>query len=271
MANKMNKSSRLLALALLAGVLSAAAVAAWQWRHWIIPLRIGIEGGYPPFSKKEADGTITGLEIDWAHMFCAKMRARCELVPTEFDSLIPDLQAGKLDAVMASLSITEKRLKLVDFSQSYYNVPSAWLAQRGRYQFVLPGDWLATKKVAVLKDSPRDQWLAENYSNLQRVPVTAEAEAYKALQAGSADFAFTSMLVAKTKFLGTPEGQGFEVVGRPTWLNNAGGAGGVGVAVRKGDASLKRVFDKAIAASIRSGEYKQAAARYVDFELNERM
>jgi ABC-type amino acid transport substrate-binding protein len=250
---------------------AALGLTIWQWRHWLVPLRIGIEGSYPPFSKTEPDGSISGLEIDWAYMFCANMRARCQLVPTEFDSLIPDLQAGKLDAVMASLSITEKRMQLVDFSQSYYNVPSAWIAKRGRYQFVLPGEWLENKKAAVLKGSPRDQWLAENFRNLIRVPVASEADAYKALQDGSVDFAFTSMLVAKTKFLGAPEGADYEVVGRPTWLNNSGVGGGVGAAVRKGDTSLRKAFDKAINASIRSGEYKQAATRYVDFELNERM
>jgi polar amino acid transport system substrate-binding protein/arginine/ornithine transport system substrate-binding protein len=234
-------------------------------------VRIGIEGGYPPFSKKEADGQITGLEIDWAQMFCAQMRARCELVPTEFDNLIPDLQAGKLDAVMASLSITEKRRQLVDFSQSYYNVPSAWVAKRGQFEFLLPGEWLNGKKVAVLKGSPREQWLSENFKNMERVQVSAETEAYKALQNGTVDFAFTSIFVAKTKFLTTPEGKEFEVVGKPTWLNNAAGGGGVGVAVRKGDAALKKTFDKAIAAAIRNGEYRQAAARYVDFDLNERM
>lgn len=250
--------------------LGAASYSAWQWRYWLKPLRIGIEGGYPPFSKKETDGSVTGLEIDWAHLFCAKMRARCELVSTEFDQLIPDLQAGRIDAIMASMSITEKRLQQVDFSQSYYSVPSAWVAKAGAYRFVLPGEWLGTKKVAVLKGSPREQWLTENYKNLERKQVANEADAYQALLDGSADFAFTSMLVAKTKFLGTPEGAGFEVVGNPTWLNSAGG-GGVGVAVRKGDADMKKAFDKAIAAAIRSGEYKQAATRYVDFDLNERM
>ncbi|QDL53170.1 transporter substrate-binding domain-containing protein [Rhodoferax aquaticus] len=271
MATKTRSLKSLLAIAMVTAMLGAIALAAWQWRYWIHPIRIGIEGGYPPFSKKEADGTISGLEIDWAHMFCAKMRARCELVPTEFDQLIPDLQAGKLDAVMASLSITEKRLKLVDFSQSYYNVPSAWLAKKGQFQSVLPGEWLSGKKVAVLKGSPRDQWLGDNYKDLQRVLVSSEADAYKALQTGATDLAFTSMLVAKTKFLGTPEGANFAVVGKPTWLNNANSGGGVGVAVRKGDARLKKAFDKAISASIGSGEHKEAAVRYVDFELNERM
>ncbi|MDT8990019.1 transporter substrate-binding domain-containing protein [Curvibacter sp. APW13] len=270
MANAKKSLRKLLVFTLAAGMIGALSLAAWQWRYWIKPIRIGVEGGYPPFSKKEADGSVTGLEIDWANLFCARMRARCELVPTEFDSLIPDLQAGRIDAIMASLSITEKRLKQVDFSQSYYSVPSAWIAKRGAYQFVLPGEWLGTKKVAVLKGSPREQWLVENYRNLERKAVSSEADAYKALSDGSADFAFTSILVAKTKFLGTPEGAGFEVVGNPTWLNTGAG-GGVGVAVRKGDVDMKKAFDKAIAATIRSGEYKQAAARYVDFDLNERM
>jgi arginine/ornithine transport system substrate-binding protein len=256
---------RLTPIFLILAMLGGLALAAWPWRNYVAPLRIGIEGGYPPFSKTEADGRVTGLEIDLAHAFCERMRARCELVKTDFDQLIPRIKAGELDAAIASLTITEKRLQEVDFSESYYNVPSAWVARSGTVNSVLPGGAMTGKSVAVLKGSPRDTWVGQGYPEMKRVQVAKEVEAYSQLSSGQADLAFTSMLVAKTRFLNLPQGKGFGVVGAPIWLGN-----GVGVAVAKGNDSLRRRFNRAIAETIESGAYKQMAARYVDFDLKER-
>lgn len=244
--------------------IAAGALAAWQWRNFIVPLKIGVEGNYPPFTRTEPDGSVTGFEIDLANDLCRRMRARCELIKTEFDQLIPDLNAGKLDAVVASLTITEKRLKEVDFSDSYYNVPSAWIGPANTGNSVMPGT-MAGKSVAVLKGSPREAWVTTNYPEMKVIPVAKETEVYAQLVAGKADLALSSLLVAKTKFLNLPEGKGFKVVGSPVWLGN-----GVGVAVRKGDTSLRYRFSRAIASSVESGDHKQMASRYFDFDLRER-
>ena len=243
---------------------STAALAIWQWRNYIVPLKIGVEGNYPPFTKTEADGSVTGFEIDLARDLCSRMRARCELVKTEFDDLIPKLNSGQLDAVIASLTITEKRQKEVDFSDSYYNVPSAWIAATGTLTSVMPGS-MASKTVAVLKGSPREAWVQGNYREIKVMPVAKETEVYTQLMDKKADLALSSLLVAKTKFLNLPEGKKFEVVGSPVWLGN-----GVGVAVKKGDSSLRYRFNLAIAATVDSGDYKKMAGRYFDFDLRER-
>lgn len=245
-------------------LVTTLVLAAWQWRNFIVPLRIGIEGNYPPFTKTEADGSVTGFEIDLARDLCKRMRARCELVKTEFDELIPKINSGELDAAIASLTITEKRQKEIDFSDSYYNVPSAWIAARGGLTSVMPGS-MAEKTVAVLKGSPRESWVQANYREIKLAPVTKETEVYSELTSQKADLALTSMLVAKTKFLNTTEGKKYMVVGSPVWLGN-----GVGVAVKKGDASLRYRFNLAIASSVESGDYKQMASRYFDFDLRER-
>ena len=256
---------RRLALSLFVLLFAATtALAVWQWRNYIVPLRIGIEGNYPPFTKTEADGSVTGFEIDLARDLCRRMRARCELVKTEFDDLIPKLNSGQLDAAIASLTITEKRQKEVDFSDSYYNVPSAWIAAAGSLSSVMPGS-MAGKSVAVLKGSPRDTWVQGNYSEIKVVPVAKETEVYTQLTDKKVDLALTSLLVAKTKFLNLPEGKRFELVGSSVWLGN-----GVGVAVKKGDTSLRYRFNLAIAASVGSGDYKKMATRYFDFDLRER-
>ena len=195
------------------------AFAGWQWRNYIVPLKIGIEGNYPPFTKTEADGSVSCVEIDLARDLFQRMRARCELVKTEFDDLIPRLNGGQLDAVVASLTITEKRQKEVDFSDSYYSVPSAWIAASGSLTSVMPGS-MAGKSVAVLKGSPRETWVQGNYREIIMLPVAKEAEIYAQLVDKKADLALGSLLVAKTKFLNLPEGQKFGAVGSPVWLGN---------------------------------------------------
>jgi arginine/ornithine transport system substrate-binding protein len=209
---------------------------------------------------------VTGFEVDLANDFCRRMWARCELINTKFDDLIPKLQNGELDAVMASLTITEKRLKEVDFSDSYYSVPSAWVAAQGVFSTLMPGT-LAGKKVAVLKGSPRETWLRANYTELEIIAVAKETDVYTELVAKRADLVLTSMLVAKTKFLNQPAGKGFVVVGDGLYFS---GGAGVGVALQKGNQSLRKLYNRAINDSIRSGDYQTMAARYFDFNLIDR-
>jgi ABC-type amino acid transport substrate-binding protein len=251
---------------LLLLIATGLALTVWPFRNYIVPLKIGIEGNYPPFTKTEADGSITGFEVDLAHAFCAKLWARCELVNTKFNDLIPKLKTGELDGVMASLTITEKRLQEVDFSDSYYTVPSVWLATKGSFSSLMPGS-LAGKKAAVLKDSPRANWLKEGYPELGIIQVAKETDVYAELAAKRVDLGLSSMLVAKTKFLNQPEGKDFTVVGEGVYL---GGSSGVGVAVQKGNVSLRKRFNGAITDTIKSGDYERMAAKYFDFNLIDR-
>ena len=94
-------------------------------------LRIGVEGAYKPFSWKEADGTLKGFDIEIAMALCAEMKRECKLVEQDWDGMIPALLAKKYDAIIASMSITEERMKRVDFSMKYYNTPAKMVAAKG--------------------------------------------------------------------------------------------------------------------------------------------
>ena len=108
----------------LAGLAVAGLLALAATSVQADALRVGVEGAYPPFSWKEADGTLKGFDIDFAHEVCKRLGRECVLVEQEWDGMIPALLARKFDTIIASMSITEERKKKVDFTVKYYNTPA---------------------------------------------------------------------------------------------------------------------------------------------------
>ena len=117
---------KVLLSALLVLLTSAISISAQEARK----IKIGVEGAYPPFSQIGTDGKLKGFDIDIAYALCEQMKAQCTLVQQEFDGMIPSLQARKIDAVIASMSITEERQKVVDFTDKYYRTPARFVARK---------------------------------------------------------------------------------------------------------------------------------------------
>ena len=85
---------------------------------------------YPPFEERDESGKWIGFEIDLMDAVCAEMKAKCELVETPWDGIISALEAGKFDVIWASMTISEVRAKLIDFTDSYYRLPSVIIGRR---------------------------------------------------------------------------------------------------------------------------------------------
>jgi ABC-type amino acid transport substrate-binding protein len=90
-------------IAAAAAVLVAAGEAPAQTKK----VRIATEGAYAPWNFTTADGSLAGFEIDLMNDLCERMNAECELVAQAWDGIIPALQAGRYDAIMAGMSITD--------------------------------------------------------------------------------------------------------------------------------------------------------------------
>ena len=72
-------------------------------------IRIGTDPTYAPFESKNSQGELVGFDIDLAKELCKRINTQCTFVENPLDALIPSLKAKKIDAIMSSLSITEKR------------------------------------------------------------------------------------------------------------------------------------------------------------------
>src|SRR3954470_11303199 len=119
------KISRWLASAAIAAAVTMTAGAASAQGAKI---KIGTEGAYPPFNMMTADGKLVGFDVDIANALCAQMKVECELVTQDWDGMIPALQAGKFDAIVASMTITEERKQQVAFTNKYYTTPLSLIA-----------------------------------------------------------------------------------------------------------------------------------------------
>ena len=88
------------------------------------PLKIGIAAEpYPPFASPDAAGNWVGWEVDFINAVCAAGEMECVVTPVAWEGIIPSLTGGQIDAIMASMSITEERSKTISFSDKYYNTP----------------------------------------------------------------------------------------------------------------------------------------------------
>ena len=254
--------------ALVSILLAAAAVptvAIAQAPGWA-KVRIGVEANYPPFSQMSPDGKFSGFDIDIANALCADMKADCTMVAQEWDGMMPALNAKKFDMIVASMSITEERKKNADFSDSYYDIPSTWIAKTGLFKTVDVAA-LKGKKIIVTRNTPRAAYVQANFKDSEILLVAKEAEVTMELAAGRGDIGFGSSLAATAAFLKSPEGKAFGRAGAPVMLGGAKQGGGVGIAMRKGEDTLRTKVNASLKNISGNGVYKTINDKYFDVNI----
>ncbi|WP_354624956.1 ABC transporter substrate-binding protein [Psychromonas sp. MME2] len=253
----MKKTSLLIALF----ALSFNVAQAKEWKQ----IRIGVEGAYPPFSKTEADGSVTGFDIDIANALCAEMKAKCTLVKQDWDGIIPALLARKYDAIIATMDITAERKKKVAFTDKYQHIPARFVALKGaEYQ----GDdsFMKGKKIGVQRATTMDLYISDNYPSAEIKRYGSADEAYLDLKANRLDYVMADSAAISDGLLNKEGGEKFAFIGPklndPKWFGE-----GAGIAVRKQDKDLVEQFNKAIQAIRANGTYKTIQDKYFSFDV----
>ena len=228
-------------------------------------LRIGVEGAYPPFSSKEADGTLVGFDIDIAKALCAEMQRECELVEQEWDGMIPALKARKFDAIVASMSITEERKRQIDFSEKYYQTPARLVAPKDA-GFEGTPDGLAGKRIGVQRGATHQCYAEKMFPEAEIVLYGSQDEVFRDLALGRVDAQLSDSLIAQECFLSSDEGADFAFLGGDHTDVDCYGEG-VGIAVRKGEDKLREDFSEAITALRENGSYAEINDKYFPFDI----
>ena len=82
----------------------------------------GIDFGFPPFGFVDKDGKPAGFDVEAVDWIAAKMGFKVTHQPTDWDGIIPALNAGKIDFIASGMSATAERAKIVNFTIPYYSV-----------------------------------------------------------------------------------------------------------------------------------------------------
>ncbi len=228
-------------------------------------IRIGVEGAYPPFSTIDPSGKLSGFDIDIANALCAEMKVDCVLVQQAFDGMIPALHSRKIDAVIASMSITDERRRAVEFSNKYYQSPAKFVVRIGA-KLELSPDGLKGKKIGVQRSTIHDKFATETFKLSQIVRYTKQDEVFLDMASGRVDASLVDIIAAQQGFLKTPQGKNFEFTG-PVYDEPKYFGVGAGVAMRKGDVELRNEINKAIAEIRVNGAYKKIQDKYFDFDV----
>ena len=248
-------------------------------------ITIATEGAYAPWNMTGPDGKPAGFEIDLANDLCARMKVKCTMVLQDWDGLIPALNVGKFDVIMAAMFITDKRLEVINFSRPYAIDPSSFavaktspLAKAGIDGTIDLDNEAAAKPViekmkALLKGTTIGVQAATKHLDFvkQNFSDVATIREYKTTQehdldlaAGRVDaiFAQRTTLVAT---LSKPDFAAYTVAG-PAFLKGVFGRG-TGAGIRKKDTELVAMFNDAIGSAIADGTIKRLSLQWLKSDV----
>ncbi len=257
-------------------------------------IKIGTEGAYPPWNSKDASGKLIGFEVELAWTLCRYIGKQCEIVEQDWDGMIPALLMRKFDAIMAGMSITDERLKTINFSQGYADEVAQLAVMKGSalegmdtpsgINLSIGGSAvkkalktiegaLAGKTVCVQTATIHQNFLdSGDVGSVNVRTYKTQDEVNLDLAAGRCDVA----LAAAVAFTDYAEKSGKPVVlVGPTFSGGAFG-NGVGVGIRKGgsgaigerDAQLLKDFNMAINKARKNGDISRIATKWFGFDAS---
>lgn len=229
-------------------------------------IKIGIEGSYPPFSYMNPDKTLGGFEPDLAKVFCEQVNLTCEIVQVEFDALIPSLNTKKIDAILASMSITDQRKQAINFTNKYYQTPAKFVSLIGEYQAINP-ETLKGKSIGVQSGTIHETFANSEFTKYANVRSYRNLdEAIFDLDSSRIDLVFADSVALDDGYLRKGYDKSLEFVGED--YNNPEVFGdGIGIGLRKDDSELMEKFNEAILKSRADGSYQKAANQYFTIDV----
>ncbi|MCW8884193.1 MAG: ABC transporter substrate-binding protein [Motiliproteus sp.] len=222
-------------------------------------IRIASEGAYAPFNLITAEGELAGFDIDIAKALCAEMKAECDIVAQDWDGIIPGLKMRKYDAIIASLSVTPERSRVVAFTDHYYSNSLTFVTSKA-------GDFDPTnvkgKVIGAQRATIAGQYLEDNLADQVTVKLyDTQDNAYLDLASGRLDAILSDKLPAYD-WLQSKDGAAFEFRGDKIDIDDK-----IAIAVRKRDKELKARFNAALKAILENGTYEKINAKYFPFSI----
>ncbi len=268
-----------------AGLLAAALTPGARLQGQTV--RLATEGAYAPWNFTLPGGKLDGFEVDLAQDLFRRMKMKYELIAQDWDGIIPGLTAKKYDAIIDGMSITPKRLEVINFSKAYAVNTDGIAVMEGSGLVNMPGSgetWSldtqlpnAQERIAKMAKALKGKVIGVQGSTTASTFVDkyfkgiAEIREYKTVEqhnmdlvAGRIDAVLCNVTVL-AEALAKPENKGAKFSGA---FFSGGEFGKDGIGLRKEDVALKAKFDDAIAAAIKDGTLKRLSMKWFKVDIS---
>ncbi|MNJ29509.1 Histidine-binding periplasmic protein precursor [compost metagenome] len=191
------------------------------------------------------------------------MKVECEVVTSDWDGIIPALNAKKFDFIVSSLSITDERKQAVDFTDPYYSNKQQFIAPKN-VDFKTDDASLAGKTLGTQRATQAAIWLDDHGGMDGKFKVSlydTQENAYLDLTSGRVD-ALLADKYANYDWLKSEAGKNYEFKGEPVNESDK-----VGIAVRKGDNELRNKLNAALKEIVADGTYEKINNKYFPFSI----
>ena len=88
-------------------------------------LYVGTNAEYPPFEYLDENGNVVGFDVELINEISKIIGKKIEIKDMTFDGLIPALEAKTIDILIAGITATESRKKVINFSKPYFESQQA--------------------------------------------------------------------------------------------------------------------------------------------------
>lgn len=240
--------------------LAAAVTLAFSAGAMAETLKMGIEAAYPPFNNKDASGNVVGFDKEIGDALCAKMKVECTVVTSDWDGIIPALNAKKFDFLISSMSITDERKQAVDFTDPYYSNKLQFIAKKD-VDFKTDKSALKGKIIGAQRATLAGTFLEDHYGDDITIKLyDTQENAYLDLTSGRLDGILADKYV-NYEWLKSDAGRSYEFKGDPVEESDK-----IGIAVRKKD-PIREKLNTALKEIVADGTYKKINDKYFPFSI----
>jgi polar amino acid transport system substrate-binding protein len=224
-------------------------------------LRIAVDEDFPPFSYKERSGALNGFNVAIASAICEDLRLTCEFSARSWSDLMPALERGEVDAVIAGINVTQRAVETADFTGAYYRSLARFAVRKQNP--ILKADMrsLAGKRIGVVRGTAHEAWVNEYFPRSNIRPLPAVENALEALRSGVIDAYFGDALQIMFWLTGNASEDCCRFVSGgyndPAYFSH-----GMAIAVKRGNTELRDVLDYGLDRLQSSGNFAQIFRRY---------
>lgn len=162
-------------------------------------LVVGTTGDYPPFSRRQADGTLEGFDIEVVRRMARELGVEVRFVPTRWNRLTQDLAEGKFHLAVGGITRTLQRAADGGFTRSYMVIgksPLVRLEDAHRFRTLEAIDQPGVR-VAVNPGGTNEAFARERLRQATLVVIEDNLSIPEAIAAGEVDVMFTDNVEAR--------------------------------------------------------------------------